>query len=440
MLKLIRQAIYCQKYPNLAQRSASLLMTQAPEVACKQLELLNSAWASASKSIPFYANMAQRIGKAGGFNSLDEYIELIPVMMKSDISDIKARAAVNYDVMRFTGGSTGKPLSIPLWTIEDAHVRDATLIGRFWNGIVPGSSACLIWGHSHLLGAGFKGWCNAQVRWLKDQALGYTRISAYDLSDDALERMSQSLSTLQFDYVIGYSRALDILARYKLSRCHRWLGGKKTVIATAEALPFEDSRRVIETAFEAPLAMEYGAVETGPIAYTVNGNGYRVLWWKYFIECMNTPGSEGEILVTSLYPRAMPLFRYAIGDRLGWVTRQLNSGLGVLSFDTLIGRSNTPVIMPSGRKLHSEAVSHVFRLFPSVGQYQLECHADYIIGKYVAAVDLSQQDIVQIKDMCTKIDPEFGEVFRLERCRIEDLTQAQSGKIPFVTYRDGLQP
>ncbi|AKO97731.1 hypothetical protein MALG_02567 [Marinovum algicola DG 898] len=270
---------------------------------------------------------------------------------------------------------------------------------------------------------------------MKDRLLGYTRISCYDLSDSALTEISRRLARLSCDHVLGYSKALDALARHKLAGNDLWPGGKKAVIATAEALPFDDSKTVIEKAFDAPLVMEYGAVETGPIAYTIPEGGYRLCWWKYLLE----QTGDGGILVTALYPRATPLFRYEIGDRLDGVT-EATSGGSITEFKTLAGRSNAPVVLPSGRRLHSEVASHAFRAFSSIRQYQLECHRDHLCGLYVAPDALTELEQAKLLALCDGIDSEYGAVLRLRRCDFVDLGQAVSGKVPMVTYKDGLTP
>ena len=63
--------------------------------------------------------------------------------------------------------------------------------------------------------------------------------------------------------------------------------------------------------------MEYGSAETGPLAYQEKPSNYYVFTHHRIDLASN--GSIGVVniaLVTSLYPRAIPLFRYNLGDFL----------------------------------------------------------------------------------------------------------------------------
>lgn len=434
MIGELRKYIYRRQMPDIAQRADYYRRAGPDEVAAYQMKALNAVWTQAQNDIPVYANLARKIGTTNGFTSLAHYAETIPVMDKNSLSGPFVRSTKSHDFVRITGGSSGTPTHLPAWNSENVFAKEALLIGRLWNNVEPGDSLCLIWGHSHLLGSGLAGWLNCNKRRLKDLFLGYTRLNCYDLSNTALERMSVQLERLSFDYVLGYSRALDALARHVEARGMSLPRSAKAVIATAEELPFDDSQAVIERAFRAPLVMEYGAVETGPIAYTLPGAGYRVCWWSYLVEAL-----DEQLLVTALYPRATPLFRYAIGDKIAGA-EEFSHDTSLIAFGSLKGRSNTPVVLPSGRRLHSEVASHVFRAVAGVQHYQLECHADYVLGRYVAERELTNAERETLQRLSYGIDPEYGEALRLERCHFDDLTQAVSGKIPFISYKDGLKP
>src|SRR5262249_52858916 len=142
-----------------------------------------------------------------------------------------------------------------------------------------------------------------------------------------------------------YSVALDRFARVNRAKADQFRKiGLKLVIATAEAFPSPDSRELIEEVLGGRVAMEYGSVETGPIAHEPPTGRYRVFWADYMLEGVESKSKPGcyEILVTSLHRRCMPLVRYRIGDLIS----EDPGGEGFnQEFDRVIGRCNDFVLL-----------------------------------------------------------------------------------------------
>jgi phenylacetate-CoA ligase len=414
---------------QLAKRYAE---TSESEIVELQLKMLNSCWRNAVVQIPFYADLAASLSRSEGFKSLEDFAELVTPTNRSDLARTDLRSTARFDLVRMTGGSTGQPLHIRVLRSELAHAKEVIQIGRHWLGLPPAAAGTLIWGHSHLLGRGLRGAISRLDRSIRDALLGYLRISAYDLTPDAIEAAWQAMIKYKPDFVLGYSRVLDAMARHRLRTGGARLQSARVIIATAESLPFDDSVSVIESAFNAPLRMEYGTVETGPIAYSHTPKGYRVFWWKYFLEEASHESGKREILLTALYPRATPLFRYRLGDLIDLPLIFADSSISVIGFRQLYGRANHPVRLPSGRTLHSETASHLFRACPGIIHYQFWCHPNKVEAVYVAAQELQEHEQAELRRVAAAIDPELGQVIELHHIELYELKQARSGKLPFV--------
>lgn len=410
-----------------------------PELVAQiQLKKLNRIWCEAHQKIPFYIDLKDRIALPDQFASLDEYCDKMPILEKSTIKNYQ-----NFfffpepkpNLYRITGGSTSNPIQIPAWKSEYKFTTPDTWVGRSWYGISPADRVFLYWGHSHLLGSGLRGKVNALSRKIKDRIQNYHRYSCYDLSDQSVEKAGLKILEVRPQYIIGYSYALDRLARVnrKLSENFKSLG-IKAVIATAESLPFEDSASVLEEIFSAPLAMEYGAVETNVIAHAHPEGGYHVFWKNYFLEFDSAFSNTQEVIVSSLYDRCTPLFRYKIGDILLTENyRHLSGSRSLLSFDKVIGRSNVLITMPSGRQLHSEAVSHAVRSIKDVVAYQFECLKECVKLNLVTRKSLDRSEVEEIYEKARKIDPEFSESLKV--CFVDSIERSISGKTPTVVIR-----
>lgn len=341
-----------------------------------QLGLWNTEWQRILAESDYYHRLAGDRGLPSRFRCWEEFRDLFPVttrgFLQRHAGRIKCRSKPA-DFFRITGGTTAQPIQLPAWQSELDHTRVDIWVGRSWYGIRPSSGLFLIWGHSHLLGTGARGWLRARRRDLADWLLGYHRFSAYDLQPEALRRAAAELIRFRPEYVLGYSVALDLFARVNSGLSSELGGlGVKVVIGAAEAFPAADSRTRLEQLFGCPVAMEYGSVETNLMAHTHPEGGYRTFWQSYFIEAAPAINSNGarKILVTSLYPRCVPLIRYEVGDEV-LVDAEGAEAAGLSRFQRVAGRSNDYVSLPDGALIHSEAFTHAVRCFAEVRGYQV---------------------------------------------------------------------
>jgi phenylacetate-CoA ligase len=345
-----------------------------------QLLALNAVWQDAIRHVPHYRDLVDRQAVPDRFGSLAEFTEAVAPVSRDRLrsnmvsfQDPRRRTSG----ARVTGGSSGEPLRIPSQHGESTDPALAMWAARAAFGVTPASRMLLVWGHAHLLGGGVAGQLRGLRRRAADLALGYRRISTYDLSVLGHSAALEVACGSGFDVVMGYASALDAIARS--SRARQIAPGPsrlRAVIATAEALPHNDSRSVIEAAFGAPLVLEYGAAETGVIAYSgpETGDDLQVLSTHHVVEVLRpTDGMPlGEVLVTSLFPRAVPLFRYRLGDRAHYRDEAASDGATVGWLRGLVGRASGLIPLRGEGSVHSELFAHVVRDEPAVLRYQVE--------------------------------------------------------------------
>jgi phenylacetate-coenzyme A ligase PaaK-like adenylate-forming protein len=401
-----------------------------PDLAARldiQLRAFNAEWQRIAVDVPFYRRLVLDGRLPREFRSWREVIDRVPPLTRATVQrDGPGRASDRKpaDAARTTGGSTAEPITIPVWHSEIAETTPNVWMARRWYGVEPGSRLFMIWGHKHLLGSGLRGWLNGMQRRIFDAALGYHRFSAYDLRAERLRVAADEMLRCRPDYVMGYSVALDRFARANADRgpALRALG-IKVVVAAAEGFPASDSEARLGDLFGAPVAMEYGSVETGLIAHTHPEGGYRAFWQQYFLEAESQgEGRPARLRVTSLYPRALPLVRYEIGDEI-----ELDAdpcGLGVERFRRVVGRCNDYLPLTGGALIHSEAVAHVVAGHPSVDGYQVVSRgAD--IHLRVAARELDPATEASIRERLGRVHKELEHI-RIER--VDTLRQTAAGK------------
>ena len=178
---------------------------------------------------------------------------------------------------------------------------------------------------------------------LKDLLMNRVRFPVFDLSDYVLDQFVKRFKKKQFNYIYGYTNSILIFARYLIEhkiKIKNICPTLKLVIVTSEVCTIED-RGVLNKAFDLPIYSEYGASEFGYIGTQDSKNHWKVANELLFLE----NDSDGNILITDLNNRAFPFIRYNIGD-IGKVLIKKN---GNQIIDSLIGRTNDNIILPSGK-------------------------------------------------------------------------------------------
>ncbi|MEL6977862.1 MAG: hypothetical protein AAGM38_04180 [Pseudomonadota bacterium] len=415
-----------------------------------QLARFNAAWAQSLRRSPWARRWRDQTGLPTRFGSWDEIAASAPIQRKADLRALFSApqsdepGATERATWRATGGATAEPLRFPMFGEEPRIAARDHWTARRRLGVDPGDRLFLLWGHAHLFGTGWRG---AAARWRRiaaDQALGYTRWSAYDLSDEALRAGGAALLRSGAAYVIGYSGALDRFARANAAAAEAIRALElKAVIATAEAFPRPESRARIEALFGCPVAMEYGAMETGPLAHEpprreadgAPAGGFEVFARHHRLELGPelAPGGARELLVTSLYPRAAPLIRYAIGDAVRPTAEGMDAAAqgGLARLDGLIGRSNDAVLTAAGAPLHSEALTHALRDLPDLAAFQILRGPDGRARRlrYEAPAPLPDAARDALRARLGRLDPALGET-PLER--VDSLSVSPAGKRPMV--------
>lgn len=408
----------------------------ATAAAAAQLVALNASWTASLARSPWARALRTAFMLPERFESWAAFEAAVPPMSKDMLRPVveagsaaRASGAAAAPVWRATGGSTAEPFRFPCWPDEAGSAGLDIWLGRRRLGVDPDDRLFLIWGHAHLLGSGWRGRVNRVKRTASDRLLGYTRYSAYDLADADLERACAMLLRARPAYVVGYSTALDRFARVNAGRAGDIAAlALRAVIATAEAFPWPDSRAAVEACFGAPVAMEYGTVETGPLAYEnpVDGPGYDVFWARNRVERRGGAGAVAdELLVTSLEPRALPLLRYALGD-LAEASAAEAAAPCLRRLEGVIGRCNDVIRLPNGAMVHSEAFTHCLRELAEVRAFQVVAPGDAVPWiRYEARDALREAVATETRRRFAAVDPSLADI-RLER--VDTIALSTAGK------------
>lgn len=403
------------------------------EIEKYQIKSFNRQWATVKHTVPYYRDLSLSRNLPDSFESLEQVVENLPVMTKAIIRDQGQRlfsSEKKPDYWRRTGGTTAEPVKIPSWKSEVICTTPDFWLGRRWYGIKPSDRLFLIWGHSHLLRGGLRGWFNGKKRFIKDKLHGYCRYPAYNMSEESMRLAAQKLRAFEPNYIIGYSVALDHFVRVNEDLAPSFKSLKlHAVIGTAESFPRQDSKEKTSEVFGCPVAMEYGAAELGVIGHTHPKGRYRFFWKNYIVEIVPTSRNRiKSIRITSLYPRCCPLIRYEIGDEI-IVAEEDEDWRFVFSAENVLGRCNDYVKLNNGEVIHSEAFTHAIKYDESILAYQIVQENSTITLRYVSHQSLAKNTEELLRLRLKKIS---SSLYNISIRHVKHLTKSIAGKTPMI--------
>jgi phenylacetate-CoA ligase len=315
----------------------------------------------------------------------------LPLLSKTDVqnksSDLSANPAPGRVTRKTTGGSTGQAVTILKDRSALAFERAAMWLGYGWAGIHIGDRCARFWGSQ------FDGRRRLVGR-AGDFAMNRLRFSAFAFDDADLERYWKRCLAFRPAYLYGYVSMLEAFAAFvERKRYDGRAIGARAVIATSEVLA-PPQRALLERVFRTPVFVEYGCGEVGPIAYECEQGSLHIMSADLVVEFLDDRGEPvpvgegGQIVLTDLNSRAMPLIRYRIGDNgIAGVACACGRSFPVLA--KIWGRAYDVVQGVDGRRYHGEFFMYLFEDLRKAGheirQFQVvQDREDHLMIRVVA--------------------------------------------------------
>ncbi len=389
---------------------------------------LKNMLAYARKAVPLYATGPWRESLAG---STAAPLQAWPLLERGTIKAHGAQLCARHrrpgTFCRNSSASTGEPLQVA-WNPHGAAWGWANEYRvMHWHGIEPGVRTLLMWGSGHPL-----------QDWVRNCKVFRTTELTPARLDEACEYLLQQRPQL----CMGLPSALTALARHVRQRYpglpqslvrHVKLGGE-------QVYPFQ--REELTRHLGAKLFESYGCTEVGPIAAQCPAGSMHVLACNVHLEiCRDgkpaSPGELGDIVVTSLSNRAMPLVRCKIGD-CGRVSEEpCECGRPYPVLSNLLGRAADLFLASDGTRVHGSSLVQGLRtllaeaplgavcqvLFQQIDQRHWKVLVESAAG-FDATVALKLSDLVRAS---------FGAECSAEIERVTSVPREASGK--FRYYR-----
>ncbi|MEB3327755.1 MAG: acyl-CoA reductase, partial [Candidatus Sericytochromatia bacterium] len=263
-----------------------------------------------------------------------------------------------------TGGSSGDP-RLSIYGFEDYEadmVRAAR--GAWAAGIRPGERVANLFFTGDLYGSFLS----------VNRALELIGANAFSLTQTApVESVLTCLRSFGIETVVGLSTNVQ----HVLAHVAEAPAGIRVRRVYYAGEPFHEAERerLRETlGVERIASIGYGGVDAGPMGYACPacvGNEHHVHDDHVFVEILDpatgrpcAPGERGEVVITSLNRRAMPLLRYRVGDLARWLPGACPCGLASPRLE-LLGRVEDLVRL-GARRLDYGEIQAVVAARPAV--------------------------------------------------------------------------
>lgn len=355
---LVRKTVGRKRH-RLGLSHTSLFATplSAEEISREQVERFNRTWAHAL-TLPFYRKLAADHGLPGTISELADFSRW-PVLRKDDFRrhEDLMWAGLDRGSVYSTSGTTSDPFHFPCGEKDFAAIYAAMWSYRSAAGLEPFDSFAAV-GNLHTGTVNSRGPLALSVarRHLKDLLGNSWKINAMYRDPDYLDRELRRLVKMRPAYVIGYTTAVEALARRAaetgILRNRGYV--PRCAILSSEYISAESARAVSE-GLKTTVLSEYGSRETGVIAASTTTDIWpmRTVWHN----CILQADQDGMARVTTIDGRAFPLINYEIGDLIS--PQKTGPGGTILELGPIRGRAADVLRLPDRKG--------VIQTYPAMG-------------------------------------------------------------------------
>jgi len=292
-----------------------------------QLKKLQELVVVAYANSPYYKNIFDASGmKPSDIRSLED-LKKLPVTTKTDLLVHNKEIHTNLNFKKLfqanTSGTSGESLKFNREESADSFNRASIYRGYSWYKVNPWERNGYFWGYN------FSEKEAVKIRFLDSLQ---NRFRIFDYRKESIDFFIKKLKNAK--YLHGYSSMVYETAKIINSQNLEKPSNLIMVKGTSEKI-FEAYQEEIQQAFGHRMISEYGAAETGIIAFECPKGNMHLNMEGVIVEEI-----DHEIVVTNLQMHKFPVIRYKLGDyiKLATKTATCDCGMQHLILEEVTGR------------------------------------------------------------------------------------------------------
>jgi len=325
------------------------------EITKYQTNKLRKILTFAYKHVPYYHSLFNKI-KITEFsnfeiNDLHKIPPLTKDIIRNNFDELKSSGFSKIKhKYHSTGGSTGNP--IYFYQDFDSYSLSWPANIRGWGfiGFTLGDRIMTL-GSSSLF----------KKKKSKEQQLLHAlfRVRTYggiNMSEEICEQYIIDIKKYNIKYIYGYATSIFILARHVLKT-----GNKiniKGVMPTSEICP-PHYKECYKRAFNCQICDSYGARDGNISAFECPEGNFHLS--EFSIPIIEGEGKSGNVLVTDLYNKSMPMINYEVGDALVMSDEICKCGRQQLISTEILGRVQNLITFDNGRVITGPGWTILFK-------------------------------------------------------------------------------
>ncbi len=334
-----------------------------------------------------------------------------------------------------TSGSTNEALQFYTSASREAAINAARMRGHRWIGIEKGDREVYFWGSPVELDT------QGRLKHWRDRLCNEPLTNGFEITLDRVRDFVEDWKRWRPKCIFGYPNSFVLTARMAeqldLDLTVLRDRGLKCIATTSEMLG-EVNRRIIEEAFGVPCYDSYGLREAGLVGHECREKVMHTIDEQVLLETIDpatlepTDG-EGELVVTSLISRAMPVIRYRTGDIVTLGEGPCACGLDLGRIEISGGRIADFVVTRAGKWVAGYFIIYICRSTPGVVKFQVRQERIGALRVLLVVDENFPED--GCERVTRAVEQRLGGDDEVEVEVVEDIAPAPSGKYRPVISR-----
>lgn len=398
-----------------------------------QLHRLQAMIAHAYENTVFYRETMDKLGVKPTDIRTAADMQLLPVISRADVKDhfhemIAHGVSLSACKVTHSSGTTGEP-------VEYAYDQEALNVARtlkirekLWCGVRPGDKWVNIAmtrkrGGHQITGGEWRAFIKKYV----------TQGLDVDVIED-LDVQVQKIHDFAPGVLQAYPTSLHAVAlEMRRRNLTDW---KPRLLFTVAELLGEDTRLLVRQVFNMEIMDIYGLIEVGDVGWQCRrAKEYHINADAILVEFLNdgkpvAPGEVGEIVVTSLYNKAMPLIRYRSSDAGRPSDGHCDCGCNLPTMKVVDGKMLDFLVLPDGKLVSPHVPKKALLFVKGIQRFQIVQHTvrelDVLCEVSPEWSDATPQEIENA------LRPIVGSGVHIIPKQVAQIERSKSGKIKVI--------